>query len=51
VWVLLSAVGLTVQENWDNLLAGKSGIDYLTKFDTTAYSVKFGGVLKGIRSD
>jgi 3-oxoacyl-[acyl-carrier-protein] synthase II len=43
----LSAVGLTVQENWDNLLAGKSGIDYLTKFDTTAYSVKFGGVLKG----
>ncbi len=43
----LSAVGLTVQENWDNLLAGKSGIDYLTKFETDAFSVKFGGVLKG----
>lgn len=43
----LSAVGLTVQENWDNLLAGKSGIDYLTKFNTDAYSVTFGGVLKG----
>jgi len=43
----LSAVGLTVQENWDNLLAGKSGIEALTKFNTDAYSVKFGGTLKG----
>lgn len=44
---VLSAVGLNVEENWTNILAGKSGIDYLTKFDTEAYSVKFGGELKG----
>jgi 3-oxoacyl-[acyl-carrier-protein] synthase II len=44
---VLSPVGLTVAENWQNLLAGKSGIDSLTKFNTDAFSVKFGGVLKG----
>ncbi|VAW46113.1 3-oxoacyl-[acyl-carrier-protein] synthase, KASII [hydrothermal vent metagenome] len=42
----LSAVGLTVEENWNNLVAGNSGIDYLNEFDTEAYAVKFGGVLK-----
>ena len=44
---VLSAVGLNVEENWSNILAGKSGIDYLTKFDTDTFSVKFGGELKG----
>ncbi|GAB6069825.1 beta-ketoacyl-ACP synthase II [Thiomicrorhabdus hydrogeniphila] len=44
---VLSAVGLNVEENWSNILAGKSGIDYLTKFDTDAFSVKFGGEVKG----
>lgn len=44
---VLTPVGLNVGETWHNLLAGKSGIDYLTKFDTEAFSVKFGGVLKG----
>ncbi|BCN93058.1 3-oxoacyl-[acyl-carrier-protein] synthase 2 [Thiomicrorhabdus immobilis] len=44
---VLSAVGLNVEENWSNILAGKSGIDYLTKFDTEPYAVKFGGELKG----
>ncbi|MDX1347612.1 MAG: beta-ketoacyl-ACP synthase II [Thiomicrorhabdus chilensis] len=43
----LTPVGLTVSETWDSLLAGKSGIDYLNKFDTEAFSVKFGGVIKG----
>jgi len=44
---VLSAVGLNVEENWSNILAGKSGIDYLTKFDTDPFSVKFAGELKG----
>lgn len=46
---VLSAVGLGVEENWANILAGKSGIDYLTKFDTEPYSVSFGGELKGFK--
>lgn len=44
---VLSAVGNTVEENWTNILAGKSGIDYITKFDTEPYAVKFAGELKG----
>ena len=47
---VLTPVGLTVSETWNNLLAGKSGIDYLTKFDTERFSVKFGGVLKGFEA-
>jgi len=47
---VLTPVGLTVSETWNNLLAGKSGIEYLTKFDTDPFSVKFGGVLKGFNA-
>lgn len=47
---VLTPVGLTVPETWNNLLAGKSGIDKLTKFDTDPFSVKFGGVLKGFNA-
>ena len=43
---VLSAVGNTVEENWKNILAGKSGIDFITKFDTEPYAVKFAGELK-----
>lgn len=44
---VLSAIGLNVEENWESILAGKSGIDYITKFDTEPFAVKFGGELKG----
>ncbi len=44
---VLSAVGLNVEENWENILAGKSGIDYINKFDTEPFAVKFAGELKG----
>lgn len=47
---VLTPVGLSVGETWNNLLAGKSGIDYLTKFDTEPFSVKFGGILKGFEA-
>ena len=47
---VLTPVGLTVSETWSNLLAGKSGIEHLTKFDTDPFSVKFGGVLKGFNA-
>lgn len=43
---VLSAVGNTVEENWKNILAGKSGIDFITKFNTEPYAVKFAGELK-----
>jgi 3-oxoacyl-[acyl-carrier-protein] synthase II len=42
----LSPVGHTVQESWANLLAGKSGIGLITKFDATHFACKFAGEVK-----
>jgi 3-oxoacyl-[acyl-carrier-protein] synthase II len=43
--------GTTVAETWDNLLAGKSGIGLITKFDTTDFSCKIAGQIKGFQPD
>ncbi|MFQ5675109.1 MAG: beta-ketoacyl-ACP synthase II [bacterium] len=44
---MVTPIGLTVKENWDNILACKSGIGPITKFDTTEFPVKIGGEVKG----
>lgn len=44
---VVSPVGLNVPDFWSNLLAGKSGVDYITYFDTTLYDTKFAAELKG----
>jgi 3-oxoacyl-[acyl-carrier-protein] synthase II len=44
---LVSPVGNTVSEGWANLLAGRSGIANITKFDASALSVRFAGEVKG----
>ena len=44
---LVTPVGNTVQESWNNLLAGQSGIDTITKFDASGLSVQFAGEVKG----
>ncbi len=44
---LVSPVGNTVGDAWENLLAGRSGIATLTKFDHSGLSVHFGGEVKG----
>ena len=43
--------GLTVPETWDNLLAGRSGIGLIDRFDTTAFACKIGGQVKGFDPD
>jgi 3-oxoacyl-[acyl-carrier-protein] synthase II len=43
----VSPVGNTVAESWANLLAGRSGIDTVTSFDTSNLAVKFAGEVKG----
>jgi 3-oxoacyl-[acyl-carrier-protein] synthase II len=43
--------GITVAETWDNLLAGRSGIGLITKFDTTDFACKIAGQLKGFEPD
>jgi 3-oxoacyl-[acyl-carrier-protein] synthase II len=43
----ISPIGNTVEESWDALIAGKSGIATITKFDATPFSTKFAGEVKG----
>lgn len=44
---LVTPVGNTVAESWSNLVAGKSGIATVTKFDASNLSVRFAGEVKG----
>ncbi|MFQ6673781.1 MAG: beta-ketoacyl-ACP synthase II [Fidelibacterota bacterium] len=40
---IVSPVGVGVSAFWDSLICGRSGIGYVTKFDTTEFPVKIGG--------
>ena len=44
---LICPVGNTVQEGWANLVAGRSGIGPVTRFDASAFSCRFAGEVKG----
>lgn len=44
---VVSPLGLNVDALWKALLAGKSGVDYITLFDTTPLPVKFAAEVKG----
>jgi 3-oxoacyl-[acyl-carrier-protein] synthase II len=44
---LICPVGNTVAEGWANILAGKPGIDRITKFDASAFSCHIAGEVKG----
>jgi 3-oxoacyl-[acyl-carrier-protein] synthase II len=43
---LISPVGNTVSEGWANLLAGRSGIAGITKFDASGLACQFAGEVK-----
>ena len=43
----VSPVGNTVTEAWANVLAGKSGIDLITRFDASAFACKIAGEVRG----
>jgi 3-oxoacyl-[acyl-carrier-protein] synthase II len=43
---LITPVGNTVAEAWENIVAGVSGIAPLTHFDTTDFSVRIGGSIR-----
>ena len=44
---LISPVGNSVSEGWANLVAGRSGINSITRFDASAMSCRFAGEVKG----
>ncbi len=43
----ISPVGNTVEDAWANLLAGRSGIDLITRFDASSFACKIAGEVKG----
>ena len=46
---LISPVGNSVAEGWANLVAGRSGIDTVTRFDASAIACRFAGEVKGFQ--
>lgn len=44
---IVSPVGSTVQQAWENILAGKSGIGPITHFDAGNYPTRFAGEVRG----
>ena len=43
----ITPLGNTVDEFWKNIVAGKSGVDFITKFDTSNFKTKFAAEVKG----
>ncbi len=40
---VITSLGETVDEMWENVCAGKSGISSITRWDTSKYPTRFGG--------
>jgi 3-oxoacyl-[acyl-carrier-protein] synthase II len=46
---LVTPLGVGVDETWSALLAGKSGIGEITRFDTTGFATRIAGEVKGFQ--
>ncbi len=44
---LLCPVGIGVEDSWKSIIAGRSGIGPVTRFDTTGYACRIAGEVKG----
>ena len=42
----VTPIGIGKEAFWNNLVAGKSGIDHITQFDTEGFNVKIAGEVK-----
>lgn len=45
---MLTGLGNTVESTWAGIVAGKSGISLIDHFDTTNYSTRFAGLVRGL---
>ncbi len=48
---IVSSVGITVEESWNNIKEGRTGIGPITRFDTTNFPVKLAGEIKGFQPE
>jgi 3-oxoacyl-[acyl-carrier-protein] synthase II len=44
---LVSSLGIGTSENWKALLAGRSGVETITKFDASQFATKIAGEVRG----
>ena len=44
---LVSPLGNRTEETWSGLVAGRSGVDFITRFDTSQHKVRFAAETKG----
>ena len=44
---MVSPLGVGTAENWSALLAGKSGIGSITRFDASGFPARIAGEVKG----
>ncbi len=47
----ITPLGLNIQDSWANAIGGVSGVDHITKFDTSKYDVHFAGEIKNFSAD
>ena len=48
---IVSPVGSTIDTAWQNVLEGKSGIGPITRFDVSAWPVRFHGAVAGFEAE
>lgn len=46
----VTPLGLNIEDTWRNLIAGVSGIDYISLFDTTDFKVKVAAEVRGFNA-
>ncbi len=44
---VISPIGLTVANMWEALISGKSGVDYISRFDPAPFDTKFAAEVRG----
>jgi 3-oxoacyl-[acyl-carrier-protein] synthase II len=47
----VSPLGLNVDQLWDGLISGRSGVDFVQSIDTSAYPVKIAGEVRGFEPE
>ena len=48
---IVSPVGNTIESAWESILAGRSGIGPIEYYDVSAYTTRFGGMIKDFRAE
>ena len=48
---LITPLGIGVEESWDGLVGGRSGIGRITQFDASQFPTQIAGEVKGFNAE